>query len=85
MLALLSPFVAKKRKLTGSLAERVRALLDDQGQTVSWLADQIGRHRTATSRIVNGKATDLSLATVKALAAALRVSVGDLVDDPPPG
>jgi DNA-binding Xre family transcriptional regulator len=73
--------VAKRRRLSGSLAERVGALLIEQERSVTWLAEQIGRHRTATSRIVNGKATDLPLSTVKALAVALGVSVGDLVDD----
>jgi DNA-binding Xre family transcriptional regulator len=83
MLTLLAPFVARKKGLSGTLAERVQSLLAEQDRSVTWLADQIGLHRTATSRIVNGKATDVHLSTLQAIARALGVSIGELVEDLP--
>ncbi|MBN9522380.1 helix-turn-helix transcriptional regulator [bacterium] len=83
MLTLLSPFVAKRRQLSGTLAERVGALLDEKGKTITWLAEQSGLHRVVLSRVVNGRTTDVHLSTLQALARALDVPVGDLVDDLP--
>jgi DNA-binding Xre family transcriptional regulator len=77
----LAGYVAKKRRLTGPLGERVKLLLDEQGQSVSWLAEQIGLHRVSASRIVNGKVSDLPLSTLRAIAGALGTTVGELVDE----
>lgn len=82
MLALLSPFVAKRRRLTGTLGERLQSLLAEQGQTVTWLAAQIGQNRVSVSKIVNDRTTDLPVSTIKALAAALGVTPGALIDEP---
>jgi DNA-binding Xre family transcriptional regulator len=81
MLTFAVPDLAKRRRLSGTLAERVKHLLDERGEGASWLAEQIGVHRVSASRIVNGKATDLPLSTLKAIATALGVTVGQLVDD----
>ncbi len=82
MPTLMVPPVAKKRRLTGTLGERLQVLLAEQDRSVTWLAEQAGLHRVSASRIVNGKSTDLPLSTVRGIAAALGVTVGDLVDDP---
>jgi len=75
------PFVAKRRKLTGSFGDRVKVLLEEQGRSVTWLADRIGLHRTSTSRLVNDQVGDPSVSVVKKIADALGVSVGELLDD----
>ncbi|MDB5306721.1 MAG: Cro/C1-type DNA-binding domain [Gemmataceae bacterium] len=70
-----------KRRLSGTLSDRLKSLLAEQKRSVTWLAGEIGQHRVSTSRIVNGQATDLPLSTLRKIAAALGVSVGDLVDE----
>lgn len=80
-MTLLSPFVAKKRP-AGTLGQRLQALLAEQERSVTWLAEQIGQHRVNVSRIVNDRSPDPPLSTLRALAGALGVTVGDLVDEP---
>lgn len=81
MTTLAVAFVAKKRRLTGSLSDRLKLLLGEQDKTVTQLADELGVHRVHVSRVVNGKATNPSLSLLRGLATALGVKVGDLVDD----
>ncbi|MFO0801413.1 MAG: helix-turn-helix transcriptional regulator [Gemmataceae bacterium] len=76
--------VVAKRRLTGSLADRIRHLLEERGAGVAWLARETGVHRVTISRIVGGVSRDLPLSTLTAVATALGVSVGELVDDLPP-
>lgn len=80
MFTLTAPFVAKRRQLTGTFGERVRLLLEEQGKTVTALADRLGMHRVSVSRIVHDKGGDLPLSVVKGVADFLGVSVGDLID-----
>lgn len=74
-------FVAKKRRLAGTLGERVKTLLAERGEGVKWLAGQIGLHRVSTSRLVNDKTPDPSLSLLRKVASALGVTVGELTDD----
>lgn len=73
-------FVAKKRRLVGTLGERVRTLLTEQERTVTWLAGSIGVTRASASRIVNGQVIDPAVSLVQKIAAAFGVSVGELLD-----
>jgi DNA-binding Xre family transcriptional regulator len=72
-----------RRQLTGTLADRIRGLLAERGEGVAWLARQTGIHRVTVSRIVGGVSRDLPLSTLKAIASALDVTIGELVDDLP--
>ena len=81
MVARVTSFVAKKRRLSGPLSERLRLLLTERGKDVTWLAAQTGLHRVSVSRIVNGHVTDPAVSVVVKLAAALGVTVLDLVDN----
>jgi DNA-binding Xre family transcriptional regulator len=75
--------VVANRRLTGSLADRILLLLNERGAGVAWLARETGVHRVTISRIVGGVSRDLPLSTLTAVAAALGVTVGELVDDLP--
>lgn len=72
--------VARKRRLTGSLGERIQALLADQEQTVTWLADEVGINRVTLSKLLHGHISDPAVSIVQRIAAALKVTVGELLD-----
>lgn len=72
--------VAKKRTFRGSLGARVRAILDEQERSVTWLAEATGVTRVSLSRIINEQVGDPSVSIVRKIADALSVSVGELLD-----
>lgn len=72
--------VAKKRTFRGSLGVRVRAILDEQDRSVTWLAEATGITRASISRIINEQVGDPSVSIVRKIAEALDVSIGDLLD-----
>ncbi len=60
------------------LHEVIRICRKYRGLTIRAAADKAGMHRVAWSAIENGRNKNPSLATLKKIAGALGVSVGDL-------
>ena len=58
-----------------------KAVLDrvlEQGHTQEWLAEQLGRHESWVSRLVNGKNGTLTIAQLRRIEEVLRLRKGDL-------
>ncbi len=82
MFGLVELDLAKKRKLAGTVGERLRVLLAERGESVVWLADQMGMKRPSVSRILHDRSTNLTIATLRQFATVFDVTVGELVDEP---
>lgn len=58
--------------------QNVRTQLDSKGWTIKQLADEVGMHREALSKILNGH-VDTSMGNAQKIADALEVPLAELV------
>lgn len=61
------------------VAQRIKAELDDQGKSLTWLAEESGRPRETVRRKVGQESGDLTMGEIIDFARALNLNAGYLV------